>query len=358
MHLPHPIAILKSEEYGIFQELMGRDRLEAFTASLLNPKNTMTNAIFDHRDDDYLLNILSVPTPAHISNCIGLVCPLRFSADNTPIFEVDPRLSNQLVHTDIGDKSPVSSFVLPYESMYFHFPEPVEEVSVGLDPDYNNKSRPLGGVYINTIYPDEMLWESEYGDNFRAFEVVFVSDFPESDPFDCLTLNSFLFFPDDDSVTLQDAIIKVMQDYAREGNRFVGADLEGFTDKMVNLMGHVAKCLLFITTPDALFTQNNALDDAMDRLKRVGPGKRKRFERKLAGQYNRTVISYHFGEQVDKDGEIHYIDDKLSRRPHWRRGHFRNQAHGPGRVDRKTIWVRPSLISGDGSLMRANYKLK
>lgn len=33
-----------------------------------------------------------------------------------------------------------------------------------------------------------------------------------------------------------------------------------------------------------------------------------------------------------------------SPRMHWRRGHFRNQAHGEGRRDRKTIWIEPTLI--------------
>jgi len=33
-----------------------------------------------------------------------------------------------------------------------------------------------------------------------------------------------------------------------------------------------------------------------------------------------------------------------SPRMHWRRGHFRQQAHGPQRRERKTIWIEPMLI--------------
>lgn len=31
-------------------------------------------------------------------------------------------------------------------------------------------------------------------------------------------------------------------------------------------------------------------------------------------------------------------------RTHWRRGHFRNQAHGEGRAQRKIIWIQPVLV--------------
>ncbi|MCL4180227.1 MAG: hypothetical protein KJ072_21100 [Verrucomicrobia bacterium] len=36
-----------------------------------------------------------------------------------------------------------------------------------------------------------------------------------------------------------------------------------------------------------------------------------------------------------------------SPRIHWRRGHVRNQPHGPGRIRRKLIWIEPQLIGVD-----------
>jgi len=32
---------------------------------------------------------------------------------------------------------------------------------------------------------------------------------------------------------------------------------------------------------------------------------------------------------------------------HWRRGHWRNQAHGPARSLRKLIWVMPVLVGAN-----------
>lgn len=34
---------------------------------------------------------------------------------------------------------------------------------------------------------------------------------------------------------------------------------------------------------------------------------------------------------------------------HWRRGHWRNQAHGPRRSERKLIWIEPTVVGGEGA---------
>lgn len=36
-----------------------------------------------------------------------------------------------------------------------------------------------------------------------------------------------------------------------------------------------------------------------------------------------------------------------SPRMHWRRGHYRNQPVGPGRKERKNIWIEPCLIGAE-----------
>jgi hypothetical protein len=47
-------------------------------------------------------------------------------------------------------------------------------------------------------------------------------------------------------------------------------------------------------------------------------------------------------------------------RPHWRRGHWRNQRHGPGRSFTKLVFIRPMLVNknfmlGDASKTRTTY---
>lgn len=39
------------------------------------------------------------------------------------------------------------------------------------------------------------------------------------------------------------------------------------------------------------------------------------------------------------------IENDKRKKPHWRRGHWRRQAYGPGRTSRKVIWIRPERIN-------------
>lgn len=39
--------------------------------------------------------------------------------------------------------------------------------------------------------------------------------------------------------------------------------------------------------------------------------------------------------------------DKNSIRPHWRRGHWRQQPYGEELKKKKIIWIRPTLVSQD-----------
>lgn len=52
--------------------------------------------------------------------------------------------------------------------------------------------------------------------------------------------------------------------------------------------------------------------------------------------------------KADTDGLVSKGKGKIS---HWRRGHWRNQAYGPGRNERKLIWIRPVLINADSNTL-------
>jgi hypothetical protein len=65
-------------------------------------------------------------------------------------------------------------------------------------------------------------------------------------------------------------------------------------------------------------------------------------------------------QQLRKDGytEIHFCGESLEREysagstgkelsPHWRRGHWRNQACGTARLEHHLMWIRPTLVRKD-----------
>lgn len=67
---------------------------------------------------------------------------------------------------------------------------------------------------------------------------------------------------------------------------------------------------------------------------------RERAKSKLISQGFSPVhrVGQAFQAEVEAEG--------AQRKAHWRRGHWRHQAHGPGFSQRKLIWVRPTRISG------------
>jgi hypothetical protein len=53
--------------------------------------------------------------------------------------------------------------------------------------------------------------------------------------------------------------------------------------------------------------------------------------------------------------------DGGTRRPHWRRGHFRRQPVGPARSERKLIFIRPVLVNAahfHGDIADTQYRLR
>lgn len=51
------------------------------------------------------------------------------------------------------------------------------------------------------------------------------------------------------------------------------------------------------------------------------------------------------------------------RRPHWRRGHWKMHAHGPGRLERKRIFSKPVLVNrhllaGDDGILQTIYRIR
>jgi hypothetical protein len=60
-------------------------------------------------------------------------------------------------------------------------------------------------------------------------------------------------------------------------------------------------------------------------------------------------VGLDFQQSVDAVASRHHEageDTHASRRPHWRRGHWRHQTYGPQHAQRKLLWVRPTRVLG------------
>lgn len=59
------------------------------------------------------------------------------------------------------------------------------------------------------------------------------------------------------------------------------------------------------------------------------------------------VPIYYCGKHFEEQRELAGLSESKHIRAHWRRGHWRNQAHGTGFTLRKLIWVMPVLVSAE-----------
>jgi len=74
-------------------------------------------------------------------------------------------------------------------------------------------------------------------------------------------------------------------------------------------------------------------------------------------EFEQNVVVYDRQETNRHESE----GDGNSKRPHWRRGHFRRQPYGPARSARKLIFIKPILVNArhfDGDVADTEYRLR
>ncbi len=127
---------------------------------------------------------------------------------------------------------------------------------------------------------------------------------------------------------------------------FEGEDMGEWEDRWRKITEYAVKVLLYLQVQDAQVRWHTPHRDAP----KVFPGLgRKKREAKLAEAerlYDRYVVgpvtlSDWAGEHVSELG----AGGQLS--PHWRRGHFRQQVHGPAHSLRKVMFIKPTLVRSD-----------
>lgn len=132
--------------------------------------------------------------------------------------------------------------------------------------------------------------------------------------------------------------------FTTEGEAFVkrynGLLPSSFTDSFVNSYAPTAGislCLAMTLHVRGIITREAApispkLDAA--RIKRGRP------------PITKDYVTVHIGYTTDRHGKQHAFEEGRSRvKPHVRAGHYKNQAFGPGRQERKRIWIDAYLVN-------------
>jgi hypothetical protein len=100
------------------------------------------------------------------------------------------------------------------------------------------------------------------------------------------------------------------------------------------------KVFLYWNVEQARRVVETPYTNAMQQLKQLGPKKAAKLRRRVDSLYDRILL----GPLVQPD-HGNGVHGAVS--PHWRRGHFRMQPHGPQQSLRKVIFITPTLVRAD-----------
>jgi hypothetical protein len=108
------------------------------------------------------------------------------------------------------------------------------------------------------------------------------------------------------------------------------------------LVLQIARVLLYLNCAQARTTPVLEKTELTQRLQRVGPGKKGKLERQLTRAYDHILVGPEsFSTPLPSDHEGHSL------KAHLRRGHFRNQRHGPQLAQTRLIWIEATMVNAE-----------
>lgn len=172
-------------------------------------------------------------------------------------------------------------------------------------------------------------------------------------------------FDSDRAVVEVNSTERMLRDDNKVNGKFGGMELTNM--QLRNLVRQfVVNVLLYLNTPNADVVHASA--DKVRRLKKMkAKGKKARQRQKDQIAKVRAERNWLVGSRVtiDRDLKKAVAEGKKGTGGKLRfkslvRGHWRNQAHGPGRTLRKMIWIEPHVRGGelDGPLLGHSYDVK
>jgi hypothetical protein len=253
---------------------------------------------------------------------ISISANLKYELQKGTIIEATPALETLLLNSDMDLELPMRMVAPPYSAQYLRFgPEAARHLKV---PDSDLPDRLFDGVFCFFTPPS-----GRDGDGIQwTLELIFVSQRQ-----DCYSGQvALLGETERDDMPLGAWLNRVLG-AAR------GRSVDTFYKPMYAAVSYVVKVFLYMALRQARSVEHREYDDAMQRIAGLGVKKRARLLQRTESLYNSIRVG-----PADLPQETAAHESGITMAPHWRRGHFRMQAYGLGRLERKLIFVAPVLI--------------
>jgi len=254
---------------------------------------------------------------------ISISANLKYELQKGAIIEATPALETLLLDSDMDLDLPMKMVAPPYPAQYLRFgPEAARHLNV---PDSDLPDRLFDGVFCFFTPPS-----NRHGDATAKWtlELIFVSQRQ-----DCFSGQvALLGETERDDKPLGEWLNRVL-DTAK------GRSVETFYKPMYAAVSYVVKVFLYMALRQARSVEHHEYDDAMRRIAGLGVKKRARLLQRVESLYNGIRVG---PDALLEESAVHEGGSTVA--PHWRRGHFRMQACGSGKRERRLIFVAPMLI--------------
>jgi hypothetical protein len=273
---------------------------------------------------------LANPWSTEEGSPIGTLVHLRHQLKPAPHFLVADDLVALLEHTDIAEDLPLSMMNLPFDRFYLELGR--GRLCKATLPNIASGNHIFEGAYI------------EKGNHLgqpTLYLVLTGSPLGKADAADDATFNLALSL-----ANLELPIAQVLrgsrlrtQAQARAVGQVVSPE-EWETDVLEAVL-LLAKALLYIGLPGTRRELHPERSDALRSLQGVkSPAKRGKAERRLSKLYDHILI----GPQPEHRQTATKVAQAGNVSAHWRRGHYRMQAHGPHHSLRKLLFIEAVLV--------------
>lgn len=265
---------------------------------------------------------------------------LFLGTSSSTIFEVHQDLTAQLLATDFAHDQPIPARFcrLPVDQPVFvHVPCPPRSLDVASAQD----ALPLSGYYLREAHAD----------GCRILEVIAVSCPPAGDA--SCDADNYLFI--DAPIVSEDApLLDLFQKADQRARALAGQpDRPDLRSPVLPHLAFVAKLLVYLGLREARQTVHLERTHALTAANRLGPRKRE-------GALRRADRLHDFVRIAPPSNSVGApLSAHRGRAPqsHCRRGHFRLARVGAGRVDRRLIWIRPTLVGRPDATAAGMYRV-
>lgn len=366
--------------YRDYAEIVGkfyRQKVEPQSGMLTVPQlNEVMRVVFtelNRRSMDYPRRLKeSHPAPSLVIEAEETLATAygRFVQAGRQIMDFPPALTEMLAKTDIDD-IPLNSIKLPYASQYLYFgPQVALELEPGwfVDGAYVEQRGLSGDVrFTITAAPDDrsltrqwyLFPEAEYTqdfvESFRSMDLATAIDTVLSDRLAALKAHQDRN-GGDITVAVQAEFVKngvAMPDAVRVVD--VGPQMAVTRDEIARRRHPIYKAALQLAVNALCYV--SAYPDDIETVwpegtpvslkEKVLSGKGKEQMRAKSKLAALGYVPVHIcGKRIAEQRTLHGIhpQEHAHVSTHWRRGHWRNQVHGPAWSLRKLIWVMPVIV--------------